>query len=63
MDENTTFETAYAELEAIVGQLDSGELTLEQSVALYERGRKLGAYCQTLLDQAELRVSQLEDNG
>jgi exodeoxyribonuclease VII small subunit len=63
MDENTTFETAYAELEAIVGQLDSGELTLEQSVALYERGRKLAAYCQTLLDQAELRVSQLEDNG
>ncbi|MDL1900095.1 exodeoxyribonuclease VII small subunit [Anaerolineae bacterium CFX9] len=63
MDENTTFETAYAELEAIVSQLDSGELTLEQSVALYERGRKLAAYCQTLLDQAELRVSQLEDNG
>lgn len=63
MDENTTFETAYAELEAIVGQLDSGELTLEQSVTLYERGRKLAAFCQNLLDQAELRVSQLEDNG
>lgn len=63
MDENTTFETAYAELEAIVGQLDSGELTLEQSVTLYERGRKLAVFCQNLLDQAELRVSQLEDNG
>ena len=58
-----TFEAAYAELEEIVTQLDTGELPLEQSVALFERGRKLAQHCQSLLDNAELRVSQLLDGG
>ena len=58
-----TFEAAYAELEDIITRLDSGELPLEESVALFERGRKLSQYCQSLLDNAELRVNQLLDNG
>jgi exodeoxyribonuclease VII small subunit len=58
-----SFEAAYAELQQIVGQLESGELPLEDSVALYERGRHLSAHCQRLLDQAELRVSQLMTDG
>lgn len=58
-----SFEEAYAQLEAIVGKLESGELSLEQSVTLFEHGRKLSAYCQTLLDGAELRVNQLADDG
>ncbi len=58
-----TFEAAYAELEALIARLDSGELPLEDSVALFERGRKLADYCQSLLDNAELRVSQLLDGG
>lgn len=58
-----SFEAAYAELEAIVTQLDSGDLPLEESVKLFERGRKLAQHCQTLLDSAELRVSQLLDSG
>ncbi len=58
-----SFETAYAELEAIIAQLDSGDLPLEDSVRLFERGRKLSEYCQTLLDRAELRVSQLLEGG
>jgi exodeoxyribonuclease VII small subunit len=57
------FETAYAELQTIVNQLESGELPLEDSVALYERGRQLSAHCQGLLDQAELRVTQLTVDG
>ncbi len=57
------FEAAYAELEGIIAQLESGDLPLEQSVLLYERGRALAAHCQTLLDKAELRVSQLQDDG
>ncbi|MBZ0291802.1 MAG: exodeoxyribonuclease VII small subunit [Anaerolineae bacterium] len=57
------FETAYAELETIIMQLESGELPLEESVTLFERGRKLAAYCQTLLDKAELRVNQINDAG
>lgn len=58
-----SFEAAYAELEAIVARLESGELSLDESVSLFERGRQLAERCQTLLDQAELRVSQLTDDG
>ena len=58
-----SFEAAFAELEAILDKLDSGNLPLDESVALYERGRLLTARCQTLLDLAELRVSKLMDDG
>lgn len=58
-----SFEQAYAELEALVARLESGDLPLEESVALYERGRRLSAHCQHLLDQAELRVNRLDDDG
>jgi exodeoxyribonuclease VII small subunit len=58
-----SFEAAYAELETIIVKLESGELPLEESVELYERGRKLSDYCQTLLDKAELRVNQLTGDG
>ncbi len=57
------FEAAYAELETIILQLESGELPLDQSVTLFERGRVLAAHCQTLLDSAELRVNQISDSG
>jgi exodeoxyribonuclease VII small subunit len=58
-----SFEQAFEELETIVAKLESGELTLEESVTLFERGRKLSAHCQSLLDKAELRVNQLTDDG
>jgi exodeoxyribonuclease VII small subunit len=61
--ETLSFEAAFAELETIIGRLDSGELTLDESVALFERGRKLSEHCQKLLDEAELRISQLADDG
>jgi exodeoxyribonuclease VII small subunit len=56
-----SFEQAFATLQEVVTQLESGELSLEQSVALYELGRTLSARCQTLLDAAELRVKQVGD--
>jgi exodeoxyribonuclease VII small subunit len=58
-----SFEAAYAELETIIVKLESGELPLEESVELFDRGRKLSDYCQTLLDKAELRVNQLTGDG
>ncbi len=58
-----SFEAAFEELDAIVTRLESGELTLEDSVTLFERGRTLAAHCQKLLDQAELRVTQLNEDG
>ncbi|MDD9955014.1 MAG: exodeoxyribonuclease VII small subunit [Anaerolineaceae bacterium] len=62
-----SFEEAWAELEGILERLERGDLTLDESVALFERGRALAAHCQQLLDQAELRVRELsgmaEENG
>jgi exodeoxyribonuclease VII small subunit len=53
---NLTFEQAYKELEAIVAQLEQGELPLEQSLALHARGQKLAAFCNKTLEEAELKV-------
>jgi exodeoxyribonuclease VII small subunit len=54
-----SFEDAYAKLEKIVEQLETSSLPLEESLAVFEEGQRLSAYCQQLLDKAELRVSQL----
>lgn len=53
------FETALAELEAIVKQLEEGNLPLAKSLELFERGIKLAKDCKQRLAEAELRVSQL----
>jgi exodeoxyribonuclease VII small subunit len=58
-----SFEEAYTELERIVARLEAGDLPLEESVKLFERGRKLASYCQSVLDRAELRVNQIADDG
>jgi exodeoxyribonuclease VII small subunit len=56
-----SFEAAFDELDRIVASLEAGAPSLEEAVSLYERGRLLSAHCQALLDQAELRVSQLDE--
>lgn len=61
--ENWSFEQAYSELDSVLAQLESGEVPLEDAVILYERGRQLAVHCQALLDQAELRISRLHDDG
>lgn len=58
-----SFEDALRELEAIVQQLEEGNLPLEEALALYERGVQLAEHCQELLDKAELRVKQLVPNA
>jgi exodeoxyribonuclease VII small subunit len=58
-----TFEQAYAELEKIVAQLESGDLTLEEAVGLYEQGQRLARLCGEMLDSAELRVQQVTESG
>jgi exodeoxyribonuclease VII small subunit len=57
--ESLSFEQAFQELEEAIQQLEAGNLTLEESIALFERGTQLAAHCSKLLDQAELRVRQL----
>ena len=61
--ENMTFEAALEELEVTVTQLEMGELTLEESLTLFERGQKLTAFCNQQLEQATLRVEQLTADG
>lgn len=56
---NLSFDQAFQELEATVRQLESGDLPLEQALALFERGQALAARCSELLEQAELRLRQL----
>ena len=54
-----TFEAAMAELERIVGQLEKGEVKLEDSITLYERGAALKARCESLLKDAEARIERI----
>jgi len=61
--ENLTFEQAFAELEETVQKLEAGGLTLEESLALFERGQALAARCNVQLDEAALKVSQLSPEG
>ncbi|MBU3030322.1 exodeoxyribonuclease VII small subunit [Paracoccus marinaquae] len=57
--EKLSFEDAMRELEATVGKLETGEATLEESIALYERGAKLRAHCEKRLREAEERVEKI----
>lgn len=54
-----TFERALKELEAIVGRLERGDVELEESIAIYERGELLRDHCDRLLRQAEAKVEKL----
>jgi exodeoxyribonuclease VII small subunit len=58
-----TYEQAFAELETVVEQLENGQLPLEQALTLYERGQQLAQFCGSLLDQAELKIRQLNPAG
>jgi exodeoxyribonuclease VII small subunit len=57
------FEAAIAELESIVKKLEEGELPLEQSLELYERGMKLSRFCHSRLEEAERRIEILNERG
>jgi exodeoxyribonuclease VII small subunit len=57
------FEAAIAELETIVKKLEDGDLALEQSLALYERGVQLSRFCHSKLEDAERRIEILNERG
>lgn len=54
-----SFEAALAELERIVEQLERGEVELEKSIGLYERGAALKSHCDARLKEAQLKVDKL----
>ncbi len=56
----SSYETLYARMQAIVSQLEAGELPLAEAMTLYEEGVRIAAECQRILDAAELRVQVLQ---
>jgi exodeoxyribonuclease VII small subunit len=60
--EEMSFEEALQALETIVREMESQPLPLESALAYYERGMRLARRCEVLLDQAELRVTELRLN-
>ncbi|MGE0625051.1 MAG: exodeoxyribonuclease VII small subunit [Pseudomonadales bacterium] len=61
--EDVSFEAALAELEGLVEKMETGELSLEQSLAAFERGVRLTRHCQAALQAAELKVKVLTESG
>jgi exodeoxyribonuclease VII small subunit len=59
-DPPPSFEAALAELEALVATMEAGQLPLKESLAAYERGASLLAYCQNALKDAQQQVEVLE---
>lgn len=58
-----SFEQALKELEAIVGQLERGDVALEASITLYERGEALRAHCAALLRRVDARIERITLNA
>ncbi|MAI89486.1 exodeoxyribonuclease VII small subunit [Ponticaulis sp.] len=57
--ESLSFEAALKELEGIVEKLEGGEVELEESIKIYERGAALKAHCLSKLKNAQLKVEQI----
>jgi len=62
-DKELSFEQALNELTSLVEKLESGELSLEESVGAFEQGVKLTRRCESLLDHAEQRLQILSNSG
>lgn len=58
-----SFEVALAELETIVARLERGDVPLEESISIYERGEALKARCDVLLKSAEEKVEKIRSNS
>jgi exodeoxyribonuclease VII small subunit len=61
--DDLTFEQAFAELEENVRKLEEGGLTLDEGIALFERGQALATHCNQQLDEAELKIKQITPEG
>lgn len=62
-EKNAGFEQALGELENLIEQLESGELSLDQSLQQFKRGVELTRHCQGILNQAQQVVEQLVEPG
>lgn len=60
MEINITFEEAYKKLEEIAIKLESPDITLDESIALFDEGMKLSKYCSEVLQRAKQKIEMLE---
>ena len=58
-----SFESAMEQLETLVSRMESGELSLEESLKAFEKGVQLTRFCQDQLQKAELKVQELNSKG
>ena len=58
-----SFEAALAELETIVERLERGDVALEASIEIYQRGSQLRAFCDEKLRDAQMRIEKISDGG
>ncbi len=58
-EKEASFESLFTELEATVSKLEAGDLSLDESLALFRRGMELAGKCSEMLDKAELRIKEL----
>ncbi len=63
MEKQMSFEEAYKKLEEIAAKLESSEITLDESIALFEEGVKLSAYCNGILEKARQKIETLEKDN
>ncbi len=63
MSEELTFEAAHRELEEIVERLERGNASLDEAIALWERGEELYRFCAAKLDAAQGRIEELAHRG
>ena len=61
--ESLTYEQAFTELETIIAALESDQHSLDEALALFERGQALARRCADLLDRAELKIQQLSGDS
>jgi exodeoxyribonuclease VII small subunit len=62
-DKPESFESLFRELESTVAKLEQGDLSLDESLALFQRGMELAKKCGEMLDAAELRLKELVPHG
>jgi exodeoxyribonuclease VII small subunit len=61
--EDQSFESLFRELQTTVAKLEAGDLALDESLALFQRGMALAKECGAMLDAAELRIKELVPRG
>ena len=62
-EKDQSFESLFHELESTVAKLEAGDLSLDESLALFQRGMELAKKCGAMLDAAELRIKELVPRG